>query len=600
MPANRTVYAGGAPQEFEYSETAENLYKYRAYKDVTLIRFYENNYGKESQYSLTFYIYNPNRVVFANDTRNNVQIGYANTSTDVFRAKYNKYLIVKDGQSETGLFMRFKISGFNMPVDDDRFYCFSGIELVTLGKQNATEYPVSTIYECTTKDNKTTISKQTLPTVEVDVEHTQFRTDYSSKGENWRNQLSMCYFALPNNILGIGNYGTLEAVTAEFYNYFTKPVLILKDEEIYKDLISNYVGKKQSKYGFGFGIQIYKNDDTLYHDYSYGNFDEGIFVKVIEKINTLYWFFHDKIEGKEPDFDSEDYIFSGEYLRTYFYNYAEKHGRAQAILDLLISQSEYEQEKLSLSGFDYGYNKHTYSIAEKSGVEDDVFGFGLKFDDTGWFKSLLGIRESETKELLPLVKIEEEDLILSDAKFSKKYYVEESEVSNIKAYMVQQLTMRKETWILRYDSCEYYAGVASPRSDALLAQESIYLDFDILSFRYAQEDSKYTIANIGSPEDVFDDITGTKKPLSWWEKFIKWLEDLFKLIVAWGAAILFMAVGVLGLRLFFKLIRFISDVFHNWIARVTLCLSLCAVAIVLYYFYVNWVIGIIMDLGGLW
>ena len=210
------LFAGETQQEFEFTESETELYKYKKYDDVTLIRFYENGYGHKSSYSLSFYIYNPNRVNFADDTRNKVQIGYANNSTDVFRTQFNKYEIVKDGQSETGLFVRFKISGFDMPVDVNRLYCFSGIELVTAGDQNATEYGVSTIYECSTKDGVTTISTSTLPTCEVDVNHTYYRTNYSSKSWSWRNQLSMCYFALPKNISGIGNEGTLEALTAEF------------------------------------------------------------------------------------------------------------------------------------------------------------------------------------------------------------------------------------------------------------------------------------------------------------------------------------------------------------------------------------------------
>lgn len=601
MPASRTVYAGGTQQEFEFTETETELYEYRKYDDITLIRFYENDYGRESLYSLSFYIYNPNRVEFAVDTRNKVQIGYANNSTDVFRAKYNKYMITKDGQSETGLFVRFKISGFDMPVDVDRFYCFSGIELVEVGDQNATEYPVSKVYQCNTKDGVTTISTSTLPTCEVDVNHTYYRTNYSDKGINWNNQLSMCYFALPESYAG---KGTLEALTAEFYNYYTKHIIITSNNVLYKELYPNYVGKNKKEHS-NLDIEFWANPydttgvqnvRTLYRwAYATGPKESSFADKYID---TLYWFFYDEIKEGEPDFLSEDYNFSGEYLRAYFYNYSLEHGRAKAILDLFVSEKEYKEEKLGLTGFDYGYNKHTYSIAEKPENEDDVFGF--KFRDNG-YTNFFGITSSEKKEVVPLVKIEIDDLNLSEEEFSEKYYIEKREVQDIKAYVVQQSAMNKETWILRYDCCEYYGTMLNSASRRVFAaQESVYLDFDILSFRFAQGDTKYTVANIMSPEDVFNDITGAKRPDSWWDRFMDWLKNLFSIIGAWGTLILCVAVGILALWLFFKLIRFVCDVAQNPILRLVLVLSLIAGLVVLGYFYVDWAISVISGLGGLW
>ncbi|MBQ8427412.1 MAG: hypothetical protein IJX16_06625, partial [Clostridia bacterium] len=399
-----------------------------------------------------------------------------------------------------------------------------------------------------------------------------------------------------------------EALTAEFYNYYTKPILIVDDKTIYEDIYNNYIGKslkENSDLTINYWVDPLPSmpGSTIY-SYKWAYAGGKRWNMYADKyIDTLYWVFYDEIEKDEPDFSSEDYVFSGENLRKYFNNYSDQHGRNKAILDLFISEKEYKEEKLNLSGFDYGYNKHTYSIAEKRGVEDDVFGFGLQFDDATPFQAFFGISSSETKEVLPLVKIETADLYLSDEKFSEKYYVEEKEVSEIKAYVTLQSLFNKETWILRYDACEYYGCAEAECSEGgfdFFAQESVYLDFDILSFRFAQGNSKYTVANIMSPTDQFNDITGIKQPLNWWEKLIQWLKNLLSLIGAWGALIVFVALGLIGLWLFFKLIRFVCDVAQNPIVRLVLCLIIIAGTIVLYYFYVNWVIGIIVGLGGLW
>ena len=161
--------------------------------------------------------------------------------------------------------------------------------------------------------------------------------------------------------------------------------------------------------------------------------------------------------------------------------------------------------------------------------------------------------------------------------------------------------MNKETWILRYDVCEYYGTMLnSADRHVFAAQESVYLDFDILSFRFAQGNSKYTVANIMSPGDVFNDITGAKRPDSWWDRFMDWLKNLFSIIGAWGTLILCVAVGIFALWLFFKLIRFVCDVAQNPILRLVLVLSLIAGFVVLGYFYVDWATSVISGLGGLW
>ncbi len=603
-----TVFAGDNSQEFEYQETEENLYEYRNITTLTLIRFYEYGYGSEEDYSLYFYVYNPDRINIATDTRNVAQIGYCNKEKNVFKVKYSKYMLVKDGQSETGLFVRFKISGLNMPTDKDRFYCFSGLELVTNTEWLAKEYPVSAIYHCTTSNGKTTISTETLPTCEVEVNHTYYRTNYSDKGRYWRNQLSMCYFAIPENLSCVGSSGTLEALTAEFNNYYTKHIYITSGEERYakmKELIGVNREEQEGDSSCSFrALQIGGTSGgsakPLFQLYYGKPLTDASDIRAKEYINTLYWVLYDKIEEDEPALGSEDYLFSGDNLRTYFNDYAKKYSREKAISDLFITASEYKEQKLGLSGFDYGYNKHTYSIAEKPETDDDVFGFGLKFDDAEWYESLFGISSSETKKLLPLVKIEAGDLYLSDEKFSEKYYVEESEVSNIKAFIVEQSVMNKETWILRYDTCEYFAVRTMNRTvDELVAQESVYLDFDILSFRFAQGDSKYTIAVNMSPQDVFNDLTGTKQPLSWWEKLLQTLRNLLDKILAWIMAIIFVIVGVILIKILIEIFKLVLKI-DNTIIKVIMVI-LCSVGtIFLGYYYIKLAIWVVEYFGGLW
>lgn len=600
-----TVYAGDNSQEFEFKETEETLYEYRNTTTLTLIRFYEYGYGSEEDYSLYFYIYNPDRINFASETRNVAQIGYCNKEKNVFKVKYSKYMLVKDGQSETGLFVRFKISGFDMPTDRDRFYCFSGFELVTKGEQTAEEYPVSSIYHCTTADGKTTISAETLPTCEVDVNHTFYRSDYSDKGKYWSNQLSSCYFALPNNFTGLNANGTLEALTAEFNNYYTKPILIIEDEEVFEIMKQNIGVNRSEKDGVGYfwaghlgtadsGIMSH----SLYSLYYGKPLSSTAAGEAKEYIDTLYWIFNDPILEDEYHYNSEEYRFDGDNLRTYFYNYSNQYSREKAIKDLFVSETEYKEQKLNLSGFNYGYNKHTYSIAEKPDVDDDVFGFGLKGDA---YTNFFGVTQFNTKKIAPIIKLETKDMFLSDEKFSEKYYVDKYEVPSIKAFMLVQQEEDKDVWLLRYDCCEYFSATAlmMHNSEAFVAQESVYLDFDILSFRFAQGEQKYTIANVASPQDVFNDLSGTNEPLTWWEKMLQWLRDLLDKILAWTMAILFAVGGIILIKILISIFKLILKI-ENAIIKVIMVI-LCSVGtIFLGYYYIKLAIWVVEYFGGLW
>lgn len=581
----------------------------QATSDLKVDRLYEINVGTDN-FALYVYVYNPEKKDIKDSTRNKISIGYTNNKNDILRLQYSKYTIeLKDNRDYYAL---FKITGFEQPTDDVRFYAVSGIEILTDNNATASEYTVSAVYRCETIDDVNYISTDTLPTCTVDVTHTFYRTDYSSKNERkgytlsgWSNQISSCYFSLPKNYSDMESeqgYGQLEALTAEFYNYYTQPVIITESEEdklaydALKGLPASNASSDLIFYGSAEPVpgSFFIDCDFLYGEEEFEagllNFDDYV---AEYNIDTLKWVFHD---DSGQDFNSRDFLFDGDNLKEYFYNYSNQTSREQAIEDLMLSASEYELMNLNLSDFNYGYNRHTYSIAQKPGVEDDIFGFGLQIAKNDFWRALFGAPNGEEIEILPLVMVDSADVRLSDEKFAKKYYIDKSEAFNLKRQVVEAEADGKDTWILRYDVCEYYGKVA-PRlfnktgNDIFLAMESVYLDFDVLSFRFVQDNEHYTIANVSNPDDVFNDITPAPQPKSWWQILLDWLSSL-------GLIALTIIIAFIAFWLFRKFINWALK-FDNIYVKIILTLLILGALITAGYFGITYVIEIIDSIGVL-
>lgn len=638
--------------DFAYDESAETLEEFKNITSLSFVRFYEYGYGGDgSQFELHFYLYNPERNNYVEGNRNKAQIGFSTNDKDVFRVTYNKYTLAFAGKSESGLFLKYKITGFNMPTSETRYYCFSGVELVKEGATNATEYGVSRIFKCVTKDNVTTISTDDLPTCEVDVTHTFWRSPYGSYntygvyGTNTTTQISSCYFALPESYSGSSIYGRLEALTAEFWNYYTKPILITDKRSVYntyydargkegipeltsgkeltmqsisdynlKGIFSTILGSAYQLAGDLIPADFYHKFDILIgstEDIEPFKYQTEDSIKTIwpfdgnEKMYagglyfpTVEWVFYDPT----ANFDSIHYNFTGTKLAEYYY---ELQGSSSMMTNghMFLDENTYNKVVKSVKGFPYGYNKHTYSIASVPEQGDDVLGYEIRGEtiDNGWLKP----DTTENISLLPLVQVDPADCVLSTAEFSSKYYITESEVDNLKAYTKENSDKARDTWILRYDATSYYARKADG-DKGLLAMEPVYLDFDILSFRFDQNGKKYTVAALSSPENVFNDITKDPSDSSnkdepaeedppFWDRFVDFLME----IGAWAIVVIGGAVGVTVLFFMIKLLKktWRSDTALIWKILLTLiCIGLCVIVGI---YVVPWVIDVVNNLGGL-
>lgn len=502
-------------------------------QDIWVISFIENGYGTD-KFGIYLYVYNPNNLdILTDSSKNKVQFAACNSETAVFSFDYVKYNVVLLDKTENNKYMKFKVDGFLSLQSSERYYALSGIELHINGNANATEYSVGSVYHCSTRDGQTNIYRETLNTVQVDCTHVYYRTDDSEKGDGWSNQLSACYFSLPKEYsFGNNPYGTLSEIKADFDLYYTKPILLLNNESVYYDFglayalstSSSEFRNNQSLMNLSFRALSSITSGWEGGTYNYGpyyNFyyweNHGITYSVDNKLDALCWLFCDV----NANFDNEDYYFPAENLESYYELY--KSFCLSQGFDMFQSSGYFENNRISLCGFNYGHNTHTYSVS-KNPEEGAVLGYELTFDRQGFWESILesfGSNQTQTvSNVAPLVRVEYADMSLSEDAFSEKYLVAKQQVQGLKNKLLSAGTSQ-EVWLFRYDCSEYYGAkaevydknISNNKFDGLVCQEPVYLDWDILSFKFEQENfddhtiTKTTVPVNHSPENVFSDLT---------------------------------------------------------------------------------------------
>ena len=347
--------------------------------------------------------------------------------------------------------------------------------------------------------------------------------------------------------------------------YYTKPILLLNNENVYYDFglayalstssaefqnnqfincnnlafgILGAVGANLAVYPFGYNIN-YSN----YRSFFGSQYVECNGFLVENNIDALYWLFCDV----NADFDDEDYYFPAERLESFYDTYKSFCG-----LNMFESEQYFRNNNISRCGFNYEHNNHTYSIS-KNPEEGAVLGYELIYHNNdfwaNFFDGIFGYQAIQSVSgIAPLVRVEYADMSLSEDAFSEKYLVAKHQVQGLKNKLLSAGTSQ-EVWLFRYDCSEYYGAKAKVLDknisnnvyDGLVCQEPVYLDWDILSFKFEQDYlkngtiTKTTVPVNHSPENVFSDLTRSANDFPENCKY----ESMFRWLMLCGLAVLF-------------------------------------------------------------
>ena len=240
-------------------------YPYSEQLDIKLITMVEYCYSFESDnldhYGLYLYIYNPRKLTIDTSSgANKIQMATAYDSKGV-PTRYDKFNLQFCNTVESGnyknLFYKFKVvekeingtTFYDRVNSNARRYDITGIELKTKGDTNATEYFVGGTYIFSgyakgfgpdkEADSNLNCVVEELETLKLSVHHTNYRTGVSDKGEDYYNEVNTVYFSVPERVFE--QYGNLQKIRAEWWEYKTKMATITSNQDFYNQLLQ-YVG----------------------------------------------------------------------------------------------------------------------------------------------------------------------------------------------------------------------------------------------------------------------------------------------------------------------------------------------------------------------
>lgn len=535
---------------------------------MEVIRFQEYCYSDKlffaEYYGLYLYLYNPTETPIKTETGAN-RVNVATRIDGNGKPTYENVSLVYCSKTENNRFYKFKLetgNAFRKAVDTyaethngERRYDIAGIEVFrtdgTAAKDNvyAKTYIFSGYAEDMSynSDKPLSVHVESLETLELDVEHTYYRTgDYIN---NVCDELNTVYFSVDDKY--IEQYGGLQAIKAEWYEHMTTPIYVTSDSGAY-EYLKNYINTEiyhdenctGSDYGWGQScgcttnfdwrilweeIDMSASSERTYWFYKrYGNYDKGSQQGTAPLIDLLcrYDWSEADVETRidwlflrENVKDKDDYRVSGEEIETYIADYMTSHPNVETFTvkgktypKALFSDSidTDRVELLEESSANSGYIcQEIYANEDKSLLVEE---------DKNWWEKLWTGVSYKDKGYAPIVTIDETDNIaaLGVDGFAEKYLINDNDKQEVYNYCLSELAQDKTPVLFRFAQTDYYAANARfddvtnkemSDVDGYVAQMTTFLGFDVISLTFEKENSVGTVIPVvANPIDIINDV----------------------------------------------------------------------------------------------
>ena len=588
-------------------------YPFNENGEVQIISFIEYCYSykanQRDHYGLYIYVYNPQGLNLSTDSKQNKIQMAVSYDAEGNPNDYEKFSLEFCSKVESGdyknLFYKYKVidrevggTTFDERVNsNERRYDVSGIELTTYGAQNATEYHVGTTYRFTgfaegygpDETAKSTLDGEIekIETVELSVKHTFYRSETSALGAGHQNQLDTVYFSVPKSY--IKEYGRLQRIKAEWYEYKTKEILVTSNTVFY-NAASPYIGVKLGttpnqyglyeyvkEIGYSLGIGAGKAGDMYVAQWGW-NLGTGYFHV---PTNVLYYMFLvDDIEEYDPY--AETVTIGGvqsndlyQYIKNYRKTYTS--GRLP-IKDGTISADLFESDidasrkmdnesgkiQLGYSYYDFDADVDLQTLSSWSETSPSFWDNWLNF---GLGAAFMGGPDEESRTVAPIQILKASDMTGTNTEIAERLLVNINDVDAIKTEYNNAVTINgandeeKVVVLFRFATSDYYSeavDIIEPKAgfmwsdkhyegQAYIAQESVFFDFDIIQLTFNQEGVYTVIPVVSSPIDVVNDITppvNMPGEMDWWQIILALILITF-LIVLLAPVIPYILQGIL-------------------------------------------------------
>ena len=350
-----------------------------------------------------------------------------------------------------------------------------------------------------------------LETVPLQIHSTYYRQDsINENGAGHHNQLSSVYFAIPKD--KIETYGMLYAVKCSWDERRTTPIIVTNRQDVYT-LVNTHLG-----------ISSYEIKDS-----ALGIGDDLIIASTVDLFFKRVW-----------GYDMSkyfDFIGSGFYAPGYSFLVDEKD-----MLNVQISSAQMKQW-ISDHGFadylfaddvdegrTYGEQVHTFYADEPfdmtsfnssaSGWDKFVLAWHSVFGGWDWGEDVNGIE--------PIKYVTDEDFSGDDSDDAERLFINDQDYSDFKTFYNTN-NEKNDVFLLRFAVTDYYANMQYvqdfskffsdlERESTYLAEETVFLNFDIIELTFKMEDGTETV--LGVVADPIDIIAGIDPPRvtdnRWW------------------------------------------------------------------------------------
>lgn len=541
-----------------------NDYPFDESKDIQVINFVEYCYSYKANmrgnYGLYVYVYNPKGLNLSTSSKSNkIQMAssYDADGSPNDYVKFDLQFLSKSEESNyKNLFYKFKVvdkeingTTFAERVNsNERRYDVSGIELMTYGANNATEYAVNGTFKFTGYSQgygpdasaKSTLAStvEYLETIALDVKHTFYRTKTSIKGAGYQNQLDTVYFAVPQRFFDI--YGKLQRIKAEWYEYKTNDIVVTSNQDFY-DQAASYVGKyvgydyydsvlslgQQAGDGGG-GMMIAKWGWNLGTNYLHA------------PCETLYYLF--KVNNIEEYDPYADIVSIGGVESNALYEYIKNYNKTfdkgtLPIKDGTISADlfaddidDYRKMDTEFGKIQKGYSYYDFDadvdLQKLTSWQEGNPSFWDNWMNWGLWDTIFGgIPEEESRTISPIYTLKASDLNGSDEEIAERLLINVADVPALKSYYNDAVKVsgkddeEKVVVLFRFATSDYYSAAVDimelrtvlpdkhTKGQAYRAWESVFMDFDIIQLTFNRDGIYKVIPVVSSPMDIVNSIT---------------------------------------------------------------------------------------------
>lgn len=597
----------------------------------------ESSFIVDNYFGIYLYVYNPTeREVSTRAGANVVNMATAYDAEGEPTAYENVPITVLD-YTDNHRFYKFRITdgaavyerahAYAQAHGGVRRYDIAGIQLWFTGDQNATDSftergEKSVTYRCTgyaagcgengNEESTLNIERDKLESVELDVQHTFWRTQTSSLGYGHQNQLDTVYFTVPQRFFD--EYGELQRILAEWWEYKTKKMLVTSNEAFYNDM-QQYIG---------YQLPVLEEDlttDAYDHAVVAGRFDPNIHLRISSTFNgevpedcewnykaqgirapdwepyeympALYYIFGTTnwgdIEAYDPyaDIVSSGGITSSE-LEAYIFGYDKTFdsGKLNVKDGKVISADLFEEDidesrkvdnergkiQMGYSYYDFDIDEDVQEIVSWEDGDPNWWETGTEY---GFWEMWFGdIPEETGRTFAPIYIPKAEDFSGTPAEIADRLMCQESDVERLRAayetdgevlvmfrfavsdyYTADAMLERGsyyddrldqtdppelQDYVWDYKREENGAMSADARitGEAYLAQQSVFLNFDIIQLTFNDKGDMTIIPVVANPIDIINPITPPPdfSNENYWQ-LVWWLV---------GIALGSVAVGVVG------------------------------------------------------